>query len=181
MIKDLKEVYQIYNELIDTEITLQGWIRNHRKQKEVGFIDFFDGTYFKSVQLVYSKELQSFDEIQEIRIGSAITVTGKLVKSDREEQPFEIVVKEVVLEGDCPEDYPIQPKRHTREFLREQAYLRPRTNLFQAVFRIRSLAAHAIHSYFQSNGYRAAIDLPLGRGGDQVFVKVGDKLLYYGV
>ena len=86
MIKDLKEVYQIYNELIDTEITLQGWIRNHRKQKEVGFIDFFDGTYFKSVQLVYSKELQSFDEIQEIRIGSAITVTGKLVKSDREEQ-----------------------------------------------------------------------------------------------
>ena len=165
MIKDLKEVYQIYNELIDTEITLQGWIRNHRKQKEVGFIDFFDGTYFKSVQLVYSKELQSFDEIQEIRIGSAITVTGKLVKSDREEQPFEIVVKEVVLEGDCPEDYPIQPKRHTREFLREQAYLRPRTNLFQAVFRIRSLAAHAIHSYFQSNGY-VYVHAPIITGSD---------------
>ena len=153
MLKDLKEVYSNFNSLENEEITLQGWVRNHRKQKEIGFIDFNDGTSFKGAQLVYDNSLADFDDIQKLHIGSAITVTGKLVKSLREEQLFEIVVKSIKLEGDCPEDYPIQPKRHTREFLREQAYLRPRTNLFSAVFRVRSVAAMAIHEYFQNNGY----------------------------
>ena len=173
MLKDLKEVYSNFNSFENEEITLQGWVRNHRKQKEIGFIDFNDGTSFKGAQLVYDNSLADFDDIQKLHIGSAITVTGKLVKSLREEQLFEIVVKSIKLEGDCPEDYPIQPKRHTREFLREQAYLRPRTNLFSAVFRVRSVAAMAIHEYFQNNGYVYAhtplITTTDCEGSDQMF------------
>ena len=150
---DLRDLFKQYEDLMGKEVRLQGWIRNHRKQKELGFIDFFDGTYFTSVQLVYDKKLEIFDDIQKLHIGSAITVVGTVVKSERPEQLFEIDVKDIVLEGDCPEDYPIQPKRHTREFLREQAYLRPRTNLFQATFKVRSMAAAAIHEYFQKEGY----------------------------
>ena len=173
MVKDLKEVYETYQDLFDTDITLQGWIRNHRKQKEVGFIDFNDGTSFKGAQLVYDTSLNDFENISKLHIGCAITVTGTLIKSLREDQPFEIKVKEIKLEGDCPEDYPIQPKRHTREFLREVAYLRPRTNLFGAVFRVRSIAAMAIHEYFQSKGY-VYVHSPLitttdCEGSDQMF------------
>ena len=165
MKKDLKDIFKEYKELMGKEVFLQGWIRNHRKQKELGFIDFFDGTYFTSVQLVYDNKLEMFDDIQKLHVGCAISVTGTLVKSERPEQLFEIMVKEVVLEGDCPEDYPIQPKRHTREFLREQAYLRPRTNLFQATFKVRSIAAHAIHTYFQDKGY-AYFHAPILTGSD---------------
>ena len=173
MVKDLKEVYETYQDLFDKDITLQGWIRNHRKQKEVGFIDFNDGTSFKGAQLVYDTSLNEFENISKLHIGCAITVTGTLIKSLREDQPFEIKVKEIKLEGDCPEDYPIQPKRHTREFLREVAYLRPRTNLFGAVFRVRSIAAMAIHEYFQSKGY-VYVHSPLitttdCEGSDQMF------------
>ena len=162
---DLRELYTHLDEYLDKEVVLEGWIKNHRKQKEMGFIDFFDGTYFKSVQLVYESKLESFDEIAKLHIGSAITVKGKVISSPKEEQIFEISVLEVTLEGDCPEDYPIQPKRHTREFLREVAYLRPRTNLFQAVFKIRSIAAQAIHMYFQSNNY-VYFHAPLITGSD---------------
>jgi len=170
---DVKELYRKKEEFLDKDVTLQGWIRNHRKQKEMGFIDFNDGTFFKGVQLVYDNKLKDFDEIQKLHIGSAITVTGTIVKALRQEQDFEMVLKTVKVEGDCPEDYPIQPKRHTREFLREQAYLRPRTNLFSAVFRVRSVAANAIHSYFQDNGY-VYVHTPLitttdCEGSDQMF------------
>ncbi len=150
---DLKELYESVEKHLDKEVTLQGWIRNHRKQKEFGFIDFSDGTCFKHIQLVYDNKLKEFDDIQKFHIGSAITVVGTLIKSQGSGQDYEISVKSIKLEGDCPEDYPMQPKRHTNEFLREQAYLRPRTNLFQAVFRVRSVAAYAIHKYFQENGY----------------------------
>ena len=150
---DVKELYEKISEYLDKEVTLQGWIRNHRKQKEFGFIDFSDGTYFKHVQLVYENDLKDFEEMQKYHIGSAITVTGNVIKSVGKGQDFEIKVKNIKLEGDCPEDYPMQPKRHSNEFLREQAYLRPRVNLFQAVFRIRSIAAYAIHKYFQDRGY----------------------------
>ena len=150
---DVKELYEKISDYLDKEVTLQGWIRNHRKQKEFGFIDFSDGTYFKHVQLVYENDLKDFEEIQKYHIGSAITVTGNVIKSLGKGQDFEIKVKNIKLEGDCPEDYPMQPKRHSNEFLREQAYLRPRVNLFQAVFRIRSIAAYAIHKYFQDRGY----------------------------
>ena len=160
---DLKELY--LNNHIGEEVTLMGWIRNHRKQKDLGFIDFFDGTYFKSTQLVYDNNNQNFEEIAKLHIGSAIKVVGTVMKSERPEQEFEINVKTITLEGDCPLDYPIQPKRHTREFLREQAYLRPRTNLFQAVFKVRSVAAMAIHTYFQSNNY-VYVHTPLITGND---------------
>lgn len=150
---DLVELFNKKDELIDKEIKVNGWIRNHRKQKEFGFIDFSDGTCFKHLQIVYDNKLENFDDIQKMHVGSAIEVTGTLVKSLNEQQDVEVNAISVTLLGDCPEDYPIQPKRHTREFLREQAYLRPRTNLFQAVFRVRSVAAYAIHRYFQERGY----------------------------
>jgi len=150
---DVRELYERIDELMDKEVTLSGWVRNHRKQKEFGFIDFSDGTCFKHVQLVYTNEVDGFDEIQKIKIGSSIEVLGTVIKSEGKGQTFEIKVTSVKLLGDCPDEFPIQPKRHTREFLREQAYLRPRTNLFQAVFRVRSVAAMAIHTYFQERGY----------------------------
>lgn len=148
---DVKDLFE--KNIKNKEVTVSGWIRNHRKQKEFGFIDFNDGTYFKNLQIVYDNSLDMFDEIQKLHIGSAITVTGKIIESQGSGQSIEMQLKSFKLEGDCPEDYPIQPKKHTREFLREQAYLRTRTNLFGAVFRVRSVAAYAIHKYFQDNGY----------------------------
>ena len=153
MVIDAKELYEKIEEFMEKEVTIQGWIRNHRKQKEFGFIDFSDGTCFNHIQVVYDDKLDDFDDIQKYHVGSAIEVLGKVVESPKEVQAFEIQASKVVLLGDCPEDYPIQPKKHSREFLREQAYLRPRTNLFQAVFRVRSVAAYAIHKYFQDIGY----------------------------
>ncbi len=170
---DIKEIYEDLSKYMDKEVTLEGWVRNHRKQKEFGFIDLSDGTCFKTVQLVYDKDLKDFETIQKFHIGSALLVKGKVVESSGKEQAFEIKVEEATLLGDCPEDYPMQPKRHSREFLREQAYLRPRTNLFQAVFRIRSLAAYAIHNYFQERGY-IYVNSPLitandGEGAGEMF------------
>ena len=153
MLLDLKEVYEKEKELIDKEVTLQGWIRNHRKQKEFGFIDFNDGTCFKNLQVIYDDKLDSFSDIQKLKIGSSITIKGTIVSSPKEGQSIEMNLSSLTLEGDCPDDYPIQPKRHTREFLREVAHLRPRTNLFNAVFRVRSIASYAIHKYFQERGY----------------------------
>jgi len=148
---DVKDLFR--EDYIGKEVTISGWIRNHRKQKEFGFIDFNDGTYFKNLQIVYDNSLENFDDIQKLHIGSAITANGMIIKSEGAGQSIEMKLTSYVLEGDCPEDYPIQPKRHTKEFLREQAYLRTRTNLFGAVFRVRSVAAYAIHKYFQDNGY----------------------------
>ena len=170
---DIKKIYEDLSKHMDKEVVIKGWIRNHRKQKEFGFIDLSDGTCFKTVQLVYDKDLKDFETIQKFHIGSALLVKGKIVESSGKEQAFEIKVEEATLLGDCPEDYPMQPKRHSREFLREQAYLRPRTNLFQAVFRIRSLAAYAIHNYFQERGY-IYVNSPLitandGEGAGEMF------------
>ena len=173
MIIDLSKLFLDSKEYLDKEITVQGWIRNHRKQKEFGFIDFNDGTTFQNLQVVYDNKLANFDDITKLHIGSAITVTGKVIKSPKEGQEIELQTISVKLEGDCSEDFPIQPKRHTREFLREQAYLRPRTNLFGAVFRVRSVAAMAIHEYFQNRGY-IYVHTPLitttdCEGSDQMF------------
>jgi asparaginyl-tRNA synthetase len=162
---DVREIYKDINSYMNKEVKIQGWIRNHRKQKEFGFIAFNDGTFFNTIQLVYDDKLPDFDEIQKIRIGSSIEVIGMLVESPKEGQEFEIVVKELKLLGDCPEDYPMQPKQHSREFLREMAYLRPRTNLFSAAFRVRSLASMAIHEYFQNLGY-VYTHAPLITGND---------------
>ena len=148
---DVKDLFR--ENYIGKTITVNGWIRNHRKQKEFGFIDFNDGTYFKNLQIVYDNTLDNFDDIQKLHIGCAVSITGEIIKSEGSGQDIEMKMSSYVLCGDCPEDYPIQPKRHTREFLREQAYLRTRTNLYGAVFRVRSVAAYAIHKYFQDNGY----------------------------
>ncbi|MDD3340602.1 MAG: asparagine--tRNA ligase [Bacilli bacterium] len=170
---DIKELYEKKEEYMEKEVVVSGWIRSHRKQKEFGFIDFSDGTYFKHIQVVYDNTLDSFEEIAKLHNGCAITVKGILIPSPKEGQEFEIQLKEYKLEGDCPEEYPLQPKRHSREFLREIAYLRPRTNLFQAVFRIRSVAAMAIHTYFQDRGYIYAhtplITTTDCEGSDQMF------------
>ena len=150
---DVKDLFKDIVKYENKDVTLEGWVRNNRNQSNFGFIDFNDGTYFQSLQLVYEKELKDFDSISKIRVGSAIRVNGTIVKSEGSGQSHEMKVKTIEVLGDSPEDYPIQPKRHTREFLREVAYLRPRTNLFNAVFRVRSVAAQAIHEYFQSNNY----------------------------
>ena len=147
---EIRELYS--NDYMDKEVVVNGWVRSHRKQKEFGFIDLYDGTCLKTIQVVYDNNIVNFEDIQKILVGSSIMVKGIIVKSNGK-QDFELSAREIVLLGKSDETYPIQPKRHTREFLRDVAYLRPRTALFQAVFRIRSLAAMAVHTYFQSRGY----------------------------
>ena len=149
---DTKDLKLKYKELMGKEITIQGWIRNHRKQKEFGFIDFYDGTSYGVIQVVYEKDLDNFDKVQKFLVGSAVTIKGIVTESNGN-QDFEIKATSIILEGSSLEDFPIQPKRHTVEFLREQAYLRPRTNLFNSVFKVRSVAAYAIHKYFQENNF----------------------------
>ncbi len=159
------ELKERLDELQGQKVVLRGWIRNHRKQKNMGFIDFFDGTCFRNPQVVYDSNIPDFEAVQALRVGSAVTVIGTVVPSYKDPETPEIQAASVVLEGDCPEDYPLQPKRHTVEFLREIAYLRPRTRLFQAVFRVRSVAAMAIHTYFQDRGY-VYVHTPLITGND---------------
>lgn len=148
---DLREVTADQQAFEGREIALQGWVRNHRKQKNIGFMEFFDGTALSTMQIVYDEKVLDFAAVQATRNGSAIRAQGRLVMSPK--GALEMQAKEIALEGDCSEDYPLQPKRHSLEFLREIAYLRPRTRLFQAVFRVRSIAAQAIHNYFQARGY----------------------------
>lgn len=149
---EIKYIIENSKKMLDKKVEVSGWIRNHRPQKEFGFIDFSDGTCFKHLQIVYDNTLKNFNDVAKLLVGSSIKVTGTLVKSSGN-QEFEIKANDIEILNRCPEDYPIQAKRHTKEFLRENAYLRPRTNMFQAVFRIRSLAAQAIHKYFGENGY----------------------------
>jgi asparaginyl-tRNA synthetase len=162
----VRSIYRDLKRHVDQEVTIQGWIRNHRAQKEFGFINLNDGTFFETVQVVYEAEkISNFSEVSKFRVGAALTIKGIVVETPNMKQPFEIKATEVVLVGDSPEDYPIQPKRHSREFLREQAHLRPRTNLFSAVFRVRSLVAHAIHEFFQ-NRHFVYVHSPIITGSD---------------
>ena len=147
---DLVDIFK--TKKIGDKVEIEGWIRNHRPQKEFGFIDFFDGTCLKSLQVVYNKDIDNFEEITHYHVGSSLKVEGTLVESHGK-QDMELLADKIVLIGDCPEDYPIQPKKHSMEFLRKEAYLRNRTRTFQAVFRVRSVAAMAIHQYFQENNY----------------------------
>ncbi|MFA7422377.1 MAG: asparagine--tRNA ligase [Acholeplasmataceae bacterium] len=150
----VKHIFRNMEQYDNKEITLYGWVRNNRAQKEFGFINFHDGTFFESLQVVYEdQKLDNFKDVQKIRVGSSIQVIGTLVLTPNMKQPFEVKANTIILLGDSPEDYPIQPKRHSREFLREVAHLRARTNLFHAVFRLRSVAAFAIHEFFQNEGF----------------------------
>ena len=148
----IRELFSCQENLIGQSVTVRGWIRNHRKQKNMGFIELYDGSCFKSLQLVYTTDKDTEGKLKALHNGACIEATGT-VQQGYQKELIELEVTNAVLLGDCPEDYPMQPKRHTIEFLRENAYLRPRTRLFQAVFRVRSVAAQAIHNYFTDRGF----------------------------
>lgn len=148
----IKELFSEQMTQIGQKVTVRGWIRNHRKQKNMGFIELYDGSCFKSLQLVYTTEKDLDGKLKALHNGACIEVTG-IVQQGFQKELIELELTNVILLGDCPEDYPLQPKRHSIEFLRENAYLRPRTRLFQAVFRVRSVAAQAIHTYFTDKGF----------------------------
>ena len=150
----IREIYASPESFGGKTITVGGWVRNLRDSKAFGFIDLNDGSYFKSVQVVFEREIiNNYDEIAGQNVGAALVVTGVLTLTPGAKQPFELKATEIAVEGTSTPDYPLQPKRHTVEYLREQAYLRPRTNLFSAVFRVRSEVAYAIHSFFNSRGF----------------------------
>lgn len=148
----IKELFSEQMTQVGQTVTVRGWIRNHRKQKNMGFIELYDGSCFKSLQLVYTTEKDIDGKLKALHNGACIEATG-LVQQGFQKEMIELDVTNVTLLGDCPEDYPMQPKRHSIEFLRENSYLRPRTRLFQAVFRVRSVAAQAIHTYFTDRGF----------------------------
>ncbi len=149
----VRELYKDSAAYIGKEITVGGWVRSIRDQKAFGFLMLHDGTFFETLQVVYTDRLENNSEISKLNVGSAVIVTGTLVESPNAKQPFEIQADKIEIEGVSTPDYPLQKKRHSLEFLRTIPHLRPRTNTFQAVFRIRSLAAHAIHCFFQERGF----------------------------
>lgn len=157
----------------DYDFELNGWVRTNRDNGSIGFIEFNDGTYFKNVQLVYTSETEGHDEIAKFKTGAAIKVVGKIVLTPDMPQPFEVRIINAELLGDVMDDYPLQKKRHSLEFLREIAHLRPRTNTFLAVFRVRSVLSFAIHEFFQSRGFiyvhTPEITTNDGEGAGQVF------------
>ena len=162
---DLKELFRSPAEFEGRSLTVCGWTRNRRNSKTFGFIMLNDGTCFNSVQVVYDQELANFDEIQHINIGASLIVEGTLILTPQAQQAFEIHADKITIEGASTPDYPLQPKPHSVEFLRTIPHLRARTNLFSAVFRIRSLAAHAIHCFFQERGF-VYVHTPLITGSD---------------
>ena len=169
----VKQLFRQKESFADQEVVICGWIRTNRAQAQFGFLNVNDGSFFENIQIVYDNKLENFEEISKFRVGVSVCVTGKVVLTPEMKQPLELHAEKVEMLGDCPENFPIQPKRHTREFLREVAHLRPRTNLFSAIFRIRSVAAHAIHTYFQERGY-IYVHTPLitcadCEGSDQMF------------
>ena len=169
----IKTLFREQAQYAEKGVTICGWVRTNRSQAQFGFLNINDGSFFESLQVVYDTSLENFTEVSKYRVGVSVLVEGIVKLTPEMKQPLELHATKVVMLGDCPEDYPIQPKRHTREFLREVAHLRPRTNLFSAVFRIRSVAAYAIHAYFQERGY-VYVHTPLitcadCEGSDQMF------------
>ena len=161
----VRELFKHTAAYADKEVTVGGWVRNRRGSKQFGFIVLNDGTYFTPVQIVYNDTLPNFQEIAKINIGAALIVRGKLIETPEGKQPFEIQAETIDVEGPSTGDFPLQPKRHTMEFLRSIPHLRPRTNTFQAVFRVRSLAAMAIHQFFQDRDF-VYVHTPLITGSD---------------
>ena len=161
----MRELFKNTAKYADSEIEIGGWVRNRRGSKQFGFIMLSDGTYFNPVQVVYNDSIENFQEISKINIGAALIVRGTVVLTPEAKQPFEIQATTVTVEGPSTGDYPLQPKRHTMEFLRSIPHLRPRTNTFQAVFRVRSLAAMAIHQFFQERDF-VYVHTPLITGSD---------------
>ncbi len=149
----IREIYKNSEEFLNKEVRIGGWIRSIRGSKHFGFLVLHDGTFFKPIQVVYEEKLENFQKISKMNVGAAVIVEGTLVPTPQAKQPFEIQAASVTLEGASAPDYPLQKKRHSLEYLRTISHLRPRTNTFQAVFRIRSMAAYAIHQFFQERGF----------------------------
>ena len=161
----VREIYRSRETYLDKEVQIGGWVRSVRGSKNFGFIVVSDGSYFETLQVVYHDTMPNFAEISKLNVGASIIVKGTLVATPEAKQPFEIQADEVVVEGASAPDYPLQKKRHSFEYLRTISHLRPRTNTFQAVFRVRSLAAYAIHKFFQERGF-VYVHTPLITGSD---------------
>ena len=165
----IKDLYNKTTDYIGREVTVGGWVRTLRSNKNLGFVELNDGSFFRGVQVVIENNLSAdgvpFPDAVKLGVGSCITVTGTVAESPGAKQPFEIKAAKITLEGACPSTYPLQKKRHGNEFLRTIAHLRPRTNTFSAVFRVRSIAAHAIHEFFQSRGF-VNVHTPILTGND---------------
>ena len=161
----VKQIYRETDMYADKDIVVSGWIRNIRASKKFGFIELNDGSFFKQLQIVFEEDLENFDQVSKFGISSAIIVEGKLVKTPDAKQPFEIKATKITLEGASDSDYPLQNKRHSFEYLRTIAHLRPRSNAFSAVFRVRSLAGFAIHKFFQDRGF-VNVHTPIITGSD---------------
>lgn len=162
---DIKKLYRESGSFIGKEVTVGGWIRSIRDSKTFGFIVVNDGTFFEPLQIVYSDKLDNFDRISKLNVGSAIIVKGTIVATPEAKQAFEMQAAEVLIEGASTADYPLQKKRHSFEYLRSVSHLRPRTNTFQAVFRVRSLIAYAIHTFFMERGF-VYVHTPIITGSD---------------
>ena len=161
----IRELYKDRESYLDREITVGGWVRSVRDSKSFGFLVLHDGTFFDTLQVVYHDTMDNFAQISRLNVGAAVIVRGTLVATPQAKQPFEIQAVEVTMEGASAPDYPLQKKRHTLEYLRTITHLRPRTNTFQAVFRVRSLTAFAIHKFFQERGF-VYVHTPLITGSD---------------
>ena len=162
---NIREIFRNKDKFADKEVTIGGWVRSNRNSKNFGFIVVNDGTFFEPIQVVYGNGLDNYDEVGKINVGAAIIVRGTLVLTPDAKQPFEIQAAEVTVEGASTPDYPLQKKRHTFEYLRTISHLRPRTNTFEAVFRVRSLCAYAIHKFFQERDF-VYVHTPLITGSD---------------
>ena len=162
---NIREIFRNKDKFADKEVTIGGWVRSNRNSKNFGFIVVNDGTFFERIQVVYGNGLDNYDEVGKINVGAAIIVRGTLVLTPDAKQPFEIQAAEVTVEGASTPDYPLQKKRHTFEYLRTISHLRPRTNTFEAVFRVRSLCAYAIHKFFQERDF-VYVHTPLITGSD---------------
>ena len=165
MLLEIREIYKKHAELLNKELELNGWIRKRRDQKNFGFLEVNDGTFFNGIQVVFDDSLSNFDEISRLSISSSVHVKGVLVQSEGKGQTFEIKAKEITVYNKADLDYPLQNKRHTLEYLRTIAHLRPRTNTFMAVFRVRSLMSYAIHKFFNERGF-VYVHTPIITGSD---------------
>lgn len=161
----IKDLFREREQYVDTTVRIGGWIRSVRNSKTFGFMVVNDGTFFEPVQVVFEDKLSNFEQLSKLNVGSAVIVTGTVVLTPQAKQPFEIHADAVEIEGESTPGYPLQKKRHTFEYLRTISHLRPRTNTFQAVFRVRSLLAYAIHQYFQERGF-VYVHTPLITGSD---------------
>ncbi len=162
---EIREIFRNREQYIDKDIEIGGWVRSNRDSKTFGFIVLNDGTFFEPIQVVYNDTMSNFAQICKVNVGTALIVKGTLVATPDAKQPFEIQAKEVIVEGESTPDYPLQKKRHTLEYLRTIPHLRARTNTFQAVFRVRSLVAYAIHKFFQERDF-VYVHTPIITGSD---------------